>query len=50
MNRMQGGYQQSMIRSAKQGTLLFSKDAIKKAKLFASKGAKIENLGWPDYI
>lgn len=50
MNRMQGGYQQNMIRSAKQGTLLFSKDAIKKAKLFASKGVKIENLGWPDYI
>jgi len=39
-----------MIRAARQGALLFDKQSINRAKLFAAKGAKIEELGWPDYI
>lgn len=50
VNRMNGGFQQGMIRAARQGALLFDKQSIKRAKLFAAKGAKIEELGWPDYI
>ena len=49
-NRMNGGFQQGMIRAAKKGAMLFDKQSIKRAKLFAEKGAKIEDLGWPDYI
>lgn len=49
MNRMQGGYQQGMIRAAKQGTALFNKNAIQKAKSFLlKKGDKINSIDWPE--
>lgn len=49
-NRMSGGYQQGMIRAAKQGALLFNKDQINRAKRFAQKGAKLNLNSWPAYI
>jgi hypothetical protein len=50
MNRLQGGYQQGMIRAAKQGALLFNKDSINRAKRFAQKGTKLNLNNWPAYI
>lgn len=49
-NRMSGGYQQGMIRAAKQGALLFNKDSINRAKKFAQKGTKLNLNNWPAYI
>lgn len=48
-SRMNGGLQQGMIRAAKQGTALFNKDAIQKAKSFLlKKGDKIHSIDWPE--
>lgn len=49
-NRMSGGYQQGMIRAAKQGAILFNKDSINRAKKFAQKGTKLNLNNWPAYI
>lgn len=46
-NRMSGGYQQGMIRAAKQGTALFNKQNIDRAKLFVKNGSKLSLVGWP---
>jgi hypothetical protein len=48
MNRLQGGYQQGMIRAAKQGTALFNKQNINRAKLFVKNGNKLSLVGWPE--
>lgn len=48
-SQMNGGLQQGMIRAAKQGTALFNKDAIQKAKSFLlKKGDKIHSIDWPE--
>lgn len=49
-NKLQGGYQQSMVRAAKQGASLFDKKSIQRAKLFVKKGTKLKLNSWPDYI
>lgn len=49
-NRLQGGYQQSLIRSAKQGAILQDVKSLQRAKLFAKKGTKLSLNKWPDYI
>lgn len=48
MNRLQGGYQQGLIRSAKKGSILENKDAISRAKAFFKNGSKFST--WPKNI
>ena len=43
MNRLQGGYQQGLIRSAKKGSILENKDAINRAKGFFKNQSVIKN-------
>lgn len=51
LNKLQGNYQQGLVRSAKNGSVIFNKSAIKRAKSL-SKGSKINKIlnTWPDYI
>ena len=51
LNNLQGSYQQGLVRSAKNGSVIFNKSAIKRAKSL-SKGSKINKIlnTWPDYI
>lgn len=43
MNRLQGGYQQGLIRAAKKGSILENKDAINRAKSFFKNQSDIKN-------
>lgn len=47
-SRLQGGYQQGLVRAAKLGAILENKDAINRAKAFFKNGSKFKS--WPKNI